>query len=106
MDFAKSPIDRLILGVHDVFDHARPGTGRRVVRLQGRGRPALFDILEDDGGIENRRAVFGHKGRDFRARIDFQKGGDAARADCIRCQALEVDFLFAQRHFVFLRIWR
>jgi hypothetical protein len=76
----EAPGNGLVVGVHDVLDHAHPCAVGGRLREQRRMGPAVLHVLEDDRGVEDRGAVLVHEGRDLPARIGGQEGAAARPA--------------------------
>ena len=105
-DFRQPPVDRLEVGVHRLFQHphARP-FGRRL-RQEGGIGPAVLDVFEDDGGIEDAdRAV--HEGRNLRPGVRLDEfARRAARAKAAGGECLEGLALLAQGDLDLLSVGR
>src|SRR5579875_3535167 len=100
-DLVDGPVDRLVVGVAELLDHAHACTRGRPAREQRRLGPAILDVLEDDRRVEDRRVAVEERGH-LEPRARGRKGRVAAEE--IRKPRLEGDALLEERDLHLLRV--
>ena len=62
------PVDGLVVGVAELLEHAHAGARRAPLGSSGGSRPAVLEVFEDDGRIEDRGVAVDQR-RHFLARV-------------------------------------
>ena len=80
VDLEAGPVDRLVVGVADVLEHAHPRALRGRLRQQRRRRPAVLDVLEDHRRVED-CCVAVDQGRHLEARVEGAELSEVAAGE-------------------------
>ena len=103
---AEPPGHRLILGVANILSHPRGGPGLWGARQQRRVRPALLNIFQDDGGIEDARLAVDEQRHLGAWVVDAERSVRASGAQTLGQLDVEGNGLLPQRDLDFLRVGR